>query len=466
MSFIHDDFLLFSSRASELYHGFSKDEPIFDYHCHLSPKDLAENRRFNNLSEIWLEGDHYKWRAMRLDGHDESFCTGDATPYEKFKAFASTVPNTLRNPIYHWTHLELKRYFGIDVLLNPESAPDIWEKANAQLQTEEFSTWGILKKFNVQLIGTTDDPVDSLEHHIALKESDCPAKVVPTFRPDVAFKILKKKSWFYWLEKLALVTDHEILSLEALKSALCERIDFFDEVGCLASDHGLAHAPLRIASDTEANGIFEKAIENQTISLDEAEGYIGNLLAFLAEQYAQKGWVMQLHLGAIRNVNLNVYHTLGPDAGVDSIGDDQQIPALAGLLGELSRRKGLPKTILYNLNPADNYAFASMCGNFFEKGIKGKVQYGSGWWFLDQADGMKWQINALSQLGLLSNFLGMLTDSRSMMSYSRHEYFRRILCNMLGEEMHNGKIPDDIDLVGEMVKKISYANASQFFAQK
>ncbi len=462
-SFISENFLLSSSRATELYHQFAKPEPIFDYHCHLSPKDLAENRRFNNLYEIWLEGDHYKWRAMRLDGHAEKFCTGDASPYEKFAAFAATVPHSLRNPIYHWTHLELQRYFGINELLNPDTAKTIWEQANDQLQTEALSSWGILQQFKVQFIGTTDDPADPLTHHIALKNSNCPATVAPTFRPDATLGILQKENWFAGLEKLAVSTNTEILNLDTLKTILIDRIEFFHSVGCLASDHGMHRCPLRIDSDAHANATFQKALANKPLTQDEAEGYTGNLLAFLAEQYARKGWVMQLHLGAIRNVNLKIFRSIGPDAGTDSIGDDPQIPSLARLLGELSLRDALPKTILYNLNPADNYAFASMCGNFFQEGIKGLVQYGSGWWFLDQADGMKWQINALSQLGLLSNFLGMLTDSRSMMSYPRHEYFRRILCNILGEEMHNGKLPNDLQLIGNIVKNISFSNASQFF---
>jgi len=465
--FIHDDFLLSTPLAAQLYHEYAAAAPIFDYHCHLSPQDLAKNRRFSNLSEVWLEGDHYKWRAMRLHGTEEKFCTGNADPYEKFQAFAATVPHTLRNPLYHWTHLELARTFGITETLNESTAPAIWEQANAQLQsentTEDLSSWGILKKFNVQFIGTTDDPTDSLEHHLALKDSDCPATVAPTFRPDPALNILQRTAWNAWMEKLALVTDQDILTIGTLKDALSSRVDFFDTAGCRASDHGLARCPLRIASDTEAATTFDKAISNQDITPDEAEGYAGNLLTFLGELYAQKRWVMQLHLGAIRNVNTGMFNQLGPDIGCDSIGDEAQIPSLALLLGELSQRDALPKTILYNLNPADNYAFASMAGNFFEEGIKAKVQYGSGWWFLDQYEGMKNQLNTLSQLGLLSHFIGMLTDSRSMMSYPRHEYFRRILCQMLGEDMTNGTLPNDIKLVGSMVKNISFTNAQNFF---
>ena len=463
-SFIHDDFLLTTPIAAQLYHEYAADEPIFDYHCHLSPQDLAENRQFGNLSDAWLEGDHYKWRAMRLHGVDEKFCTGDASGFEKFQAFASTVPHTLRNPLYHWTHLELARYFGITETLNESTAPAIWEQANAQLQSEDLSSWGILKKLNVKLIGTTDDPTDSLEHHVALKNSECPATVAPTFRPDKALAILQPTEWNAWLEKLAVVVDQDLLTLDALKSALSDRVDFFDSVGCRASDHGLTRCPLRIATDAEAAAIYEKAFADQAVTQDEAEGYAGNLLAFLGECYEKKGWVMQLHLGAIRSVNTGMFNRLGADIGCDSISDEQQIPSLALLLGELSQRDALPKTILYNLNPADNYAFATMCGNFFEVGVKGKVQYGSGWWFLDQYEGMKNQINALSQLGLLSHFVGMLTDSRSMLSYPRHEYFRRILCQMLGEDMKNGILPNDVKLVGGMVKNISFSNAVDYFA--
>lgn len=461
---IHPDFLLTDPHAVRLYHDYSADQPIFDYHCHLSPKDLAENRKFNNLYEAWLEGDHYKWRAMRIHGTEERFCTGNASPFEKFQAFAATVPHTLRNPIYHWTHLELARYFGITETLNPASAASIWEQANDQLQQDDCTSWDMLKQQNVQFIGTTDDPVDTLEHHITLKKSDCPATVAPTFRPDKALQIDQPENWNQWLNQLAEVSQNDLNSLDQLKSALSDRVDFFDSVGCRASDHGLARCPLRISSDTEADQAFQKARTGQSITPDQAEGFAGNILAFLGECYAQKNWVMQLHLGAIRNVNTGMFNHLGADIGCDSIGDEQQIPALALLLGELSGRDALPKTILYNLNPVNNYAFASMCGNFFEAGTQGKIQFGSGWWFLDQADGMKWQINALSQLGLLSHFVGMLTDSRSMMSYPRHEYFRRLLCQMLGEDMTNGSLPNDIELVGNMVKNISFSNAQNYFS--
>ena len=463
--YIHDNFLLQNDTAVRLFHGYAKEESIFDYHCHLSPKDLSENRQFANLFEIWLEGDHYKWRAMRLNGTEERFCTGDASPWEKFEAFAATVPYTLRNPMYHWTHLELARYFGIHEILNPQSAPAIWEKANAMLAEDDLSSWGILKKMKVAFVGTTDDPTDSLEYHKILKDSDCPATIAPSFRPDKGLGIQNSKVWKSWIEQLAGVVGKDLDTLAALKSALLERIDYFDEMGCRASDHGLSRCPLRIAGDIEADASYQKALVGKTLTQDEAEGFSGNLLAYLGECYAQKNWVMQLHLGPIRNVNTQLFQKIGPDIGCDSIGDDQQIPSLAGLLAELSIRNGLPKTILYNINPVDNYAFATMCGNFFEGGVKAKVQLGSGWWFLDQWDGMKWQLNTISRLGLLSHFVGMLTDSRSMMSFPRHEYFRRLLCQLIGEDVENGTLPNDIEAIGTMVKNIAFSNANGYFKQ-
>jgi glucuronate isomerase len=461
--YIHDNFLLQNPSAVRLFHEYAVGEPIFDYHCHLSPKDLAENRQYENLYEIWLEGDHYKWRAMRLHGTDENYCTGNASPIEKFRAFATTVPYTLRNPMYHWTHLELTRYFGIHEMLSLSTAPAIWDKANNLRSTQELSSWGILKKMNVKFIGTTDDPTDTLEYHLALKESGCPATVAPTFRPDKGIGIQNPEGWNKWIDQLSEVVGNDLDQLQSLKSALSARIDFFDEVGCRASDHGLARCPLRIADDTEASRTYQKARSGQPISFDEAEGFSGNILTFLGECYAQKGWVMQLHLGAMRNVNAGLFQEIGPDIGCDSIGDEQQLPTLAALLGELSLRQALPKTILYNLNPADNYAFATMCGNFFESGVKGKVQLGSGWWFMDQWDGMKWQINTISRLGLLSHFVGMLTDSRSMMSYPRHEYFRRLLCQLVGEDIENGTLPNDLEQIGTMVKNICFSNANRYF---
>ncbi|MGJ8643812.1 MAG: glucuronate isomerase [Luteolibacter sp.] len=463
--FIHQNFLLRGDAARNLYSSYASDQPIFDYHCHLSPKDLADNRQFKNLYEIWLEGDHYKWRGMRLNGLSERFCTGDATPREKFMAFAEAIPNALRNPLYHWTHLELARHFDIHEILSPATAEGIWEKANSMLAQDELSSWGILEKFQVKFIGTTDDPTDSLEHHARLKDSGCPAKVAPSFRPDKALQVGNAEGWNAWVDALEAASGKNVDSLAAFKEALESRVDHFASLGGCTADHGLARCPLSIADDAAAAGIFDKARSKQAVSADDVEGFAGNIMAFLGGLYKARGWVMQLHLGAIRNVNSDLFNKIGADVGCDSIDDGRQIPSLALLLGELSARGELPKTILYNLNPADNYAFATMCGNFAEEGIPGKVQFGSGWWFLDQAEGMQWQLNALSNLGLLSHFVGMLTDSRSMMSFPRHEYFRRLLCQLLGDDMERGAIPNDPEMVGAMVKNICYGNAATFFGQ-
>jgi glucuronate isomerase len=462
--FIHDDFLLETSAARDLYHGFAADQPIIDYHCHLSPKDLAENRRFDNLYDVWLSGDHYKWRAMRLNGESERCCTGDAEPYDKFCAYARTVPATLRNPLYHWTHLELQRYFGIDQLLDEKSAPAIWEQANAALATDELSAWGILNKFKVEMIGTTDDPTDDLKYHAQIAKSDCPAKVLPSFRPDKAFMVGESQAWNAWVDQLEAASGIDCSSLNGLLGALSSRIEFFDTLGCVASDHGIEKCPVVIASDSDASRIFQQArSQNGIVSEAEQDAFAGFLLCWLGEQYAEKGWAMQLHLGAIRNVNAAIYADYGPDAGCDSIHDIAQVKGVATILGELSARGKLPKTILYNLDPAKNYAFATMCGNFFEEGVPGKVQFGSGWWFLDQLEGMTMQLNALSNLGLLSRFIGMLTDSRSFMSYPRHEYFRRLLCNMLGDDIEKGHLPRDLGLVSPLVSQVSYTNAKSYF---
>lgn len=461
--FIHDDFLLGSGPAKELYHNFAKDEPIFDYHCHLSPKDLAENRVFNNLYEIWLEGDHYKWRAMRLHGLGEQFCTGSASPREKFMAFAEMIPFALRNPLYHWTHLELARYFGIGELLSPKSADRIWDQANAQLCTKELSSWGILETRKVKFIGTTDDPTDDLQYHAKLKNSDCPARVVPSFRPDKALVLTDLTAWNQWVDQLEKASAQSVDSLATMKDALLQRIDFFASMGASIADHGMARCPKEIASEQQAALIFEKARTSQTITDSEVESFAGYLLVFLASAYHERNWVMQFHLGAIRNVNGQMFKDFGPDAGCDSIGDEQQVNALAVILKELSLRNSLPKTILYNLNPTQNYAFATMCGNFFEEGVPAKVQFGSGWWFLDQAEGMRMQMNTLSNLGLLSHFVGMLTDSRSMMSFPRHEYFRRLLCQLFGDDVQNGVVPNDIEHIGKIVRAICYSNASRYF---
>lgn len=464
MTFITDNFLLENKTAERLYHEFAAHQPIIDYHCHLEPADLASNRNYRNLTEICLEGDHYKWRAMRANGEPEKFCTGDADPKEKFLAYARTVPHTYRNPLYHWTHLELKRYFGIDTLLNEKTAEAVWEKANEALKSPQLSTWGILKNFQVQVIGTTDDPTDSLEHHQTLSNSDCPAKVIPTFRPDKAFFVEDQQKWNAWVGQLEAACGKSCSSLNDFLEALGSRCDFFDEMGARASDHGLQRCPNKFSRKREAEETFNTARRGKDVSPDQAEGFAGFVLMHLAEIYHQKGWAMQFHLGALRNVNPLVLNTLGPDKGADSTGDFPQAEALTTFLGQLADRGKLPKTILYNLNPADNYVFATMCGNFFEEGVPGKMQFGSGWWFLDQMEAMTWQINALSNTGLLSRFVGMLTDSRSIMSYPRHEYFRRLLCNLIGTDIEKGLLPDDIDLAADLIKRICHKNARQYFS--
>jgi glucuronate isomerase len=460
--FIHEDFLLHSEAAIRLYHEYAQAEPIIDYHCHLPPQDVAANRRFKNLWEIWLEGDHYKWRAMRTNGVDERFCTGDAEPFEKFMAWAKTVPHTLRNPLYHWTHLELKRYFDVDVLLNEESAKDVWEQANAKLATPELSAHGILNRFKVRLVGSTDDPVDSLEHHKTIASSGIGTQVVPTYRPDKALNVHLPEAWNAWVQALESAAGVSISNLSDLLRALKKRHDFFGEMGGRASDHGLEHCFADFPSDAEAAAIFEKARSGQAATAEEQGRFASHIMLHVGRWNAEKGWAMQLHLGARRNNSTRLFKALGPDTGFDSIGDFPQVDTLAQFLDRLDQENALPKTVLYNLNPADNYAFATMLGNFQDGSLPGKIQLGSGWWFLDQKEAMEWQMNALSNLGLLSRFIGMLTDSRSFMSYPRHEYFRRVLCNLLGRDMEAGELPGDFELVGGMVRNICYANARDY----
>lgn len=462
MPFIHDDFLLQTKAARRLYHEFAQPEPILDYHCHLSPKDLAENRRFANLFEIWLEGDHYKWRAMRSDGVPERFCTGDASPREKFLAWARTVPHTLRNPLYHWSHLELARHFGITDLLDERTAPAIWDRANEQLATPELSAHGILKKFSVKAVGTTDDPADSLAHHETLARSGLATKVVPTFRPDKALAVHQPAAFNAWLDRLEAASNTGIARLPDLLAALQQRHDAFHALGARCSDHGLEHAFAEPCTDAEAVAIFDQALGGTPASSVEQRKFATYIMLFVGRLNAEKGWVMQLHLGAIRNNNTRLMKSLGPDTGFDSIGDFPQVQSLAAFLDRLDQENALPRTILYNLNPADDYAFATMLGNFQDGSIPGKIQFGSGWWFLDQKEGMEWQLNALSNLGLLSRFIGMITDSRSFMSYPRHEYFRRVLCNLLGRDLEAGELPDDLPLLGQMVRNICFANARDY----
>ena len=454
--FIHDDFLLHTDVARELYHDYAADEPIFDYHCHLPPDQIAGNKTFPNLYSIWLAGDHYKWRAMRSNGVAEKYCTGDASDWEKFLAYAGTVPHTLRNPLYHWTHIELKRFFGITTLLNEKAAKQIWDTANAKLA--KMSVHKILESNRVAVIGTTDDPNDTLEHHRAIRQSKLKTRVYPSWRPDKVLTIDQPAVWTPWVEKLGAAGK-----LDSLLAALTKRLDFFHENGCRLSDHGLNHIFAADCTATEAGKIYAAARAGKVVSAEDADKFRSFILLWLGEQYAARGWVMQLHLGALRNNNTRLLRTLGPDTGFDSIGDWPQAAALSRFLDRLDTNNRLPKTILYNLNPADNYVLATMIGNFQDGSVAGKIQFGSGWWFLDQKEGMEWQINALSQLGLLSRFVGMLTDSRSFLSYSRHEYFRRLLCDMLGRDVARGELPKDMKLLGSMVKNICFGNAQAYF---
>lgn len=463
MSFIHDDFLLRTKAARKLYHEYAENEPIFDYHCHLPPAEVAANRRFGNLTEIWLQGDHYKWRAMRSNGVDEVYCTGDADPYDKFLAWCRTVPSTLRNPLYHWSHIELKRYFDIDVIINEESASDIWEAANAKLKSDDLSAHGILKNFQVKVVGTTDDPTDSLEHHKAIRGLNLDTTVAPTFRPDKALNVDSAEAFNAWVDKLATVSGVAILSFTDFLSALKQRHDFFHEMGGRLSDHGLERCFFAETSDADVSQIYTKARGGDDATAAEKEAFAFYVMREVGRWNAEKGWTMQLHVGAIRNNNSRMMRILGADTGFDSIGDFPQVQKMSRFLDSLDVTGQLPKTVLYNLNIADNYAMATMLGNFQDGTIPGKIQLGSGWWFLDQKEGMEAQINALSNLGLLARFVGMLTDSRSFLSYPRHEYFRRTLCNLLGEDIENGEIPEDYKLVGGMVQDICFANAKRYF---
>ena len=460
MSFIHPDFLLQSAAARRLFHDYAEAEPILDYHNHLPPRDIALDRQFANLTEIWLEGDHYKWRAMRAAGVPEDLITGNAAPYEKFVAWARVVPLTLRNPLYHWTHLELKRVFGIDELLDENSAPRIWEIANEQLALPENSARGLLQKFDVRALCTTDDPADDLNYHRQIAESDCSTRVYPTFRPDKAMALGDAAALENWLKKLGQTCNCEIKGFADMIGALERRHDDFHQIGGRLSDHGLSHLPARFDDYAQAENTFWNAQYSDPHGED-GERFTGFMMKFFGALDAKKGWTKQLHLGARRNNNSTMFDKLGADSGFDSIGDWPQIEGLGAYFDELGKTDSLPQTIVYNLNPADNYAIATMLGNF-AGGTAGKMQLGSGWWFLDQKEAMEWQINALSNVGLLSQFVGMLTDSRSFLSFPRHEYFRRVLCNLVGRDIEDGLLPSDYELVGAMIKRICFANARDY----
>ena len=461
--FLDENFLLHSKAAQELYHGYAKEMPIIDYHCHLPPQQIAEDHQFANITQAWLYGDHYKWRAMRTHGIDERFITGDGSDFEKFQKWAETVPYTLRNPLYHWTHLELQRYFGIDELLSGKTAKQVYETASEKLQSKEYSVRGLLKKMNVMTVCTTDDPVDSLEYHRMLKQDGFEIAVLPAFRPDNAMNVDNPDKFNDYIKRLESVTNIAISSFNDYLFALQNRHDFFASMGCTVSDHGLEEMYAEDFTGVEVEAAFNKVRSGKWLSELERRKFKSAMLVHFAEWDKEKEWVQQFHLGALRNNNTRMLQRLGADTGWDSIGDFSQGRALSKFLDRLDREDKLAKTILYNLNPADNELMATMIGNFNDGSIAGKVQYGSAWWFLDQKDGMVRQMNALSNMGLLSRFVGMLTDSRSFLSFPRHEYFRRLLCNLFGEEMTNGELPDDIEWVGKIVKDICYYNARQYF---
>jgi len=461
--FLNEHFLLQSPTAQSLYHDYAKDMPIVDYHNHLIPQQIAEDKQFDNITQIWLYGDHYKWRAMRTHGIDEKYITGNASDEEKFMKWAETVPYTMRNPLYHWTHLELQRYFGVTEVLNKDSAKRIYDHCNALLQKKEYSVRNLLLKMNVKVLCTTDDPTDDLSYHKAIKESGFEIKVLPTFRPDKAMAVDDELTFVEYVNKLAAVIGKEISDLEAYKAAIRSRHDFFHAMGGRLSDHGLEQIYAEEYSDEDIALIFHRLMSGKTISHKEKLQFKSAMLVYFAHLDHEKGWTQQFHLGALRNNNARLLGALGPDTGFDSIGDFEQATPLSKFLNKLDSTNQLAKTILYNLNPRDNELLATMIGNFQDGTIVGKMQFGSGWWFLDQKDGMEKQINALSNMGLLSHFVGMLTDSRSFLSFPRHEYFRRILCNLLGQDVENGELPADMKWLGQMVQDICYNNAANFF---
>jgi glucuronate isomerase len=464
-TFMSEDFLLQTKTARRLYHDFADGMPIFDYHCHLPVCEIAEDKSFENLTQIWLKGDHYKWRAMRAAGVEERFITGDASDEEKFEAWAAAVPKTLRNPLYQWTHLELKRYFGISgKLLNPETAKEIYATCSEMLQTKGFSSQGILKRMNVRVVCTTDDPVDSLEHHRRIREDRAfSIKVLPAFRPDKALGVESPEAFNRWVGQLEESAGVHVTDFDSFLEAIKERHDFFHEAGCRISDHGIECPYAEDFALKDIQRIFLNVRQGQKPQADEALKFKSAMLMELAKMDADRGWTQQFHLGALRNVNSKAMQALGPDTGYDSIGDFEMAGRLAKFLDALDKENKLAKTILYVINPRDNELIASMIGNFQDGSIRGKMQFGAAWWFNDQKDGMERQINALSNMGLFSCFVGMLTDSRSFLSYPRHEYFRRVLCNVLGTDVENGEMPDDMELIGNMVKDICFRNAVSYF---
>ena len=464
MTFINDDFMLTNDYARELYHQSAENQPIIDYHCHLVPKMIADNYQFADLTEVWLGGDHYKWRAMRGNGVPEEFITGKADGYAKFEKWAETVPYTMRNPLYHWTHLELSRVFGVDKILKPETAREIYDECSAKLQTPEFRGQELMKKFNVEVVCTTDDPADSLEFHQQIKDNPFGVKVLPTWRPDKAMVVEKPQQYREYIQKLSDVSGVTIINYQDLLTALQKRQDFFYEMGCRISDHGLETFYAEDFTMEEVDQIFKNTLKGIQPTQEEVLKFKSAILLDFARMDHAKGWAQQFHIGAIRDNNTRMFNLLGPDTGYDAIHDVQCAAAGHKFFNTLALEDKLTKTILYNLNPKDNEVLATMAYTFNDGTCPGKMQLGSGWWFLDQEDGMRKQMNALSALGLLSRFVGMLTDSRSFLSYPRHEYFRRILCNLLGEDLKSGKLPvSEMDFLHQMVKGISYENAKNYF---
>jgi glucuronate isomerase len=461
--FLDEDFLLQTPTAQRLYHDYAKAMPIIDYHNHLPPDQIAADKQFDNITQLWLYGDHYKWRAMRINGVDEAYCTGNKSDFEKFEKWAATVPYTLRNPLYHWSHLELQRYFGVNEVLSQQNARQVYDDCTAQVQTADCSVRNLLRRMNVKTVCTTDDPLDSLEYHQQIRQSGFEIQVRPAFRPDKAMNADDPEALQAFIQKLEALTNRDIATYDDYLAALKQRHDFFAENGCSVSDHGLEQIYAEDYTEGEIKAVFEKIRGRQALSPQERLQFKSAMLFQFALWDHEKGWVQQYHLGALRNNNARLLRQLGPDTGWDSIGDFSQARALSKFLNRLDENDQLTKTIIYNLNPADNELMATMIGNFNDGSVAGKVQWGSGWWFLDQKDGMIDQMNTLSNMGLLSRFVGMLTDSRSFLSFPRHEYFRRILCDLLGQDVENGELPNDIDWIGKVVQDICYNNARDYF---
>ena len=461
--FLDESFFLKTKTAQKLYHEYAKEMPVIDYHCHLSPQQIADDIRFENLTQAWLYGDHYKWRAMRTNGVGEEYCSGTKSDWEKFQKWGETVPYTLRNPLYHWTHLELRRYFGVTDVLNPVTAKKIYDECSEILRTTSYSTRNLLRRMNVKLICTTDDPIDSLDHHLKLKDNGFEIPILPAFRPDNAMNTNDPENLLTYINKLEQVTDISISSFDDYLNALHRRHDFFASAGCSVSDHGLEEIYADDFTHSEIGGLFNTVRNGKMLNDEQQRKFRSALLFHFAEWDWEKGWVQQFHLGALRNNNSKMFQASGKDTGHDSIGDFAQARSLAKFLDKLDQNNKLTKTILYNLNPADNELMSTMTGNFNDGSVAGKIQWGSAWWFLDQKDGMVKQLNTLSNMSLLSRFIGMLTDSRSFLAYPRHEYFRRILCDLFGDEIEHGELPNDIDWISKVIKDICFYNAVNYF---